>query len=100
MNHWPKIVSLVMLDPQALLTIGTISSKNIVMSGERLGPWASCLCVGIILATSDQHNKIFEKLLIHGEAGFSLIVFFKVNDKEDLCNQPLMKIQNKYKNAR
>jgi len=23
MNHWPKIVSIVELDPQALLTIGT-----------------------------------------------------------------------------
>jgi len=43
-------VSIVELDPQALLTIGTHIVKNIVvvfimMSGERLGPWASCLCM-------------------------------------------------------
>jgi len=28
MNHWPKIVSIVELDPQALLTIGTHIVKN------------------------------------------------------------------------
>jgi len=47
MNHWPKIVSTVELDPQALLTIGTHIVKThcsilIMVSGERLGPWASC----------------------------------------------------------
>jgi len=43
MNHWPKIVSFVELDPQALLTIRTHSQKTLfIMSGERLGPWASC----------------------------------------------------------
>jgi len=46
MNHWAKTVSIVDLDPQALLTIGTHIVKNIVvfimMSGERLGPSASC----------------------------------------------------------
>jgi len=46
MNHWPKLVSIVELDPQALLTIGTHTVRKIVvfimMSGERLGPWASC----------------------------------------------------------
>jgi len=42
MNHWPKIVSIVELVPQDLLTIGTHIVKNIVvfimMSSERLGP--------------------------------------------------------------
>jgi len=40
MDHWPKIVSTVELDPQAILTIGTYTVKNvfIVVSGERLGP--------------------------------------------------------------
>jgi len=44
MNHWPKSVSIVELDPQAMLTVGTNIVKNVVvfmmMSGERLGPWA------------------------------------------------------------
>jgi len=47
MNHWLKIVSIVELDPQAMLTIRLpiYSQKTlfIMMSGERLGPWASCL---------------------------------------------------------
>jgi len=46
MNHWLKNVSIVQLDPQAMLTIRLpILSKNIIHyeSGERLGPWASCL---------------------------------------------------------
>jgi len=28
MNHWPKIVSIVALDPQTLLTIGTHIAKK------------------------------------------------------------------------
>jgi len=47
MNHWPKIVSVVELDPQVLLTIRTHrycqKTLFIMMSGEHLGPWASCL---------------------------------------------------------
>jgi len=45
MNHWLKIVSIVELDLQAMLTIRLpILSKTlfIMMSGERLGSWASC----------------------------------------------------------
>jgi len=47
MDHWSKIVSIVELDPQAFFTIGTyIVQKQkifIMVSGERLGLWASCL---------------------------------------------------------
>jgi len=40
MKNWPKFVSIVELDPQALLTIGNHIVKNvfIIMSGEHLGP--------------------------------------------------------------
>jgi len=45
MNHWPKIASVVVLDSQALFTIRIHIVKKtlfIMMSGERLGPWAFC----------------------------------------------------------
>jgi len=45
MNHWLKIVSIVELDPQPMLTVRLpILSKRlfIMMSCEHLGPWASC----------------------------------------------------------
>jgi len=44
MNHWLKIVSIVELDPQAMLTIRLpyYQKTFIMMSGDRLGPWASC----------------------------------------------------------
>jgi len=45
MNHWPKLVSIVELDSQALLTIRTYIIKKtlfIMISGEGLCPWASC----------------------------------------------------------
>jgi len=41
LNHWPNIASIIMLDSQALLTIRT-HIVFVMMSGERLGPWASC----------------------------------------------------------
>jgi len=37
MNHCPKIVSIVELDPQVLLIIRTYIVKNTMMSGEPLG---------------------------------------------------------------
>jgi len=45
MNHWPNIMSIVVLDTQALLTIGThIVKKHCIHydAGERLRTWACC----------------------------------------------------------